>query len=320
MKRVWLAAIVTLLGCAPHPRTIAQPSAATNRAREVANSTNCIVADTSAIARDTLYTIGVETHGDDAATTECERHVTSATPVIITEAPGPDADLRDILDRGLPAAHLPRPDVVVTRDPNLLAYAASSAEYFTVALPYDRTYFLVAVDSASPAPSRVERDALARDAVTADARGAAPPFASINDTTCLVVFARASPPPRSVVAYPAGDAVARQLAERIVALARARARPAWLPASLASGGAASRVAAIDIGSAADALLGGRAAAAIVAIPRDPHTECGTSDNSFPWRGVPLVDSRAHAIVRRGSGAAFVIGAYGTLRFIRRSAP
>jgi hypothetical protein len=320
MKRVWPAAVITLLGCAPHLRTALQPSSATDRARTPANPTNCIVADTSATTRDTLYAVGVETHGNDAATTDCERHATAESPVVITETPDPGADLRDVLDRGLPAAHLPRPDVVVTRDPNLLAYAASSADYFTVALPYDRTYFLVAVDSASPAPSQVERDALARDAVTVDARGAVQPFASIIDTTCLVPFAPPPPPPRPVVAYPASDPIARQLAERIVALVGAHPRPAWLPASLVSAGAAPRIASIDAGSAAYALQGGGAAAAIVAIPRNPHTECGTSDVPTPWRGVPLVDSRAHAIVRRGSGTAFIIGAYGTLRFIRRSAP
>jgi hypothetical protein len=319
MKRIWPAVVITLLGCA-HLRTASQPPAAAARARGIANATNCIVADTSAITRDTLYAIGAETHGDDAATADCEHYATATAPVIITETPAPGTDLRDVLDRGLPAAHLPRPDVVVTRDPNVLAYAANSADYFTVVLPYDRTYFLVAVDSASPAPSQAERDALARDAVSADARGAVQPFASMIDTTCLLPFAPSPQPARPVVAYPASDPIARQLAERIVALAGAQPRPAWLPASLASGSAAPHVAAIDAGSAADALLGGRAAAAIVAVPRNPHTECGTSDAPTPWRGVPLVDSRAHAIVRRGSGAAFIIGGYGTLRFTRRGTP
>ncbi len=67
--------------------------------------------------------------------------------VIVTESPDPDADLRDVLDRGLPAAHAPRPDVVVTRDPIVLSYAARAPGYFTVTLPYDRTYVLVSADS-----------------------------------------------------------------------------------------------------------------------------------------------------------------------------
>jgi hypothetical protein len=312
MKRIWPAVVITLLGCA-HLRTASQPPAAAARARGIANAPNCIVADTSAITRDTLFAIGAETHGDDAATADCEHYATATAPVIITETPAPGTDLRDVLDRGLPAAHLPRPDVVVTRDPNVLAYAANSAEYFAVALPYDRTYVIVPADSEVTAPTQTERDALARDAVTADARGAAPPIASVTDGTCAAPLAAVGTPTRPVVAYAAGDAIARQLAERIVALAAAHARPAWLPARLASAGATPRVAAVAADSISVALATGRAAVAVVAFPRDPPAPCGTP-------GIPLVDSRAHAIVRRGSGAAFIIGADGSLRFTRRSVP
>jgi hypothetical protein len=236
---------------------------------------------------------------------------------LITETPAPETDLRDVLDRGLPATHAPRPDVVVTRDPNVLAYATSSADYFTVALPYDRTYVLAAIDPATAIPSQADREALARDAVMADTRGATPPFAWLSPT-CTALAARPTAPPKSVVAYASGDAIARQLAERIVALASARERPAWLPASVASSGAALRVAAIAADSIAIAIATGRAVAAVVALRRDPRTRCGTPAVPLAWQAVPLVDSRAHVIVRRGSGAAFIIGVDGTLRFVRRA--
>jgi len=313
-----LLLVAAVLGCAPHARTVPRSATTSSPAREIANAPACIVADSSAPTRDTLYVVGVEARGADVAPTDCERRVTEAPPVIITESPTPGSDLRDVLDRGPATARAPRPDVVVTRDPNVLAYAARSAEYFTVALPYNRTYLLVSVDSAFAVPSPAERGALARDAVTADARGAAEPFAWLADASCIAPFILPLAPPRSIVAYPAGDEIARQLAERIVALAAARTRPAWLPANLASG--APRILAVTADSIDAELATGRAAAAIVALPRDPRARCGTSRASVPWRGVPLVDSRAHVIVRRGSGAAFIIGADGTLRFTRRIAP
>jgi hypothetical protein len=306
MKRIGPAVIMTMLACAPHPRTALQSP----------RTPACVIADTSALSRDTLYAVGVESPSADSMPGDCERRAAAVAPVLITETPAPETDLRDVLDRGLPATRAPRPDVVVTRDPNVLAYAASSAEYFTVALPYDRTYVLAAIDSAPAAPSQADREALARDAVMADTRGATQPFAWLSPT-CTALASPPAAPPRSVVAYASGDAIARQLAERIVALAGARARPAWLPASIASSGAALRVAAIAADSIANAIATGRAIAAVVALPRDPRTRCGTPSVPLAWQGVPLVDSRAHAIVRRGSGAAFIIGVDGTLRFVRR---
>jgi hypothetical protein len=319
--RVLAAALAAILaGCTLHPRTTSR--AAASSAAALVTTPACIVADTSARTRDTLYVVGVEPPGDNATSTDCERRATAAPPVIIAEMPAPGTDLRDVLDRGLPATHMPRPDVVVTRDPNVVSYAATSAGYFTVVLPYDRTYVLVSADSAPAIPSQTDRDALARDAVTGDARGATPPFAWLADPTCMAPFApTAAPtaaPPKSVVAYVDGDAIARELAERVVALAASRIRPAWLPTILAPGAAPARVAPVTADSITGALATGLAAAAVIALPLDPRARCGTPGAPFPWRAVPLVDSRAHAIVRRGSGAAFIIRADGTLRFIRRS--
>jgi hypothetical protein len=314
--------IVTLLGCAPHPRAAPPSPAPSDPARGASNAIPCVVADSSAPTRDTLYVIGVELRGTDAGSTDCERRVasTARSPVIVTETPGPGSDLRDVLDRGLPHTSAPRPDVVITRDPEVLSYAASGADYIIATLPWNRTYVLAAADAATTIPSDAERAALARDAVTADARGAVQPFAWLTDSNCVAPAALSSTTPRSIVAYAAGDAIARQLAERIVALASGGARPAWLPAQLAQGAQAPRVAPVVTDSIAGALATGRAAAAVVAIPRDPRAQCGTPSAPLPWRAIPLLDSRAHVIVRRGSGAAFTIGLDGSLRFLRPGAP
>jgi hypothetical protein len=317
MKRFWPAVITTVLGCAPHPRT-ALPPALSARAHGVPSMPACVTGDTSAPTRDTLYTVGVESPSADSMPGDCERGAAAVAPVLITETPAPESDVRDVLDRGLPATHAPRPDVIVTRDPNVLAYAMSSADYFTVVLPWNRTYVLASADSASAVPSQGERDALARDAVTGDTRGAAEPFAWLTDASCVAHFAPASTSSKPVVAYAAGDAIARQLAERVVALAGAGPRPAWLPATLASSAAAPRIAAMAPDSISGALVSGRVAAAVVAVPRDPRSRCGTPSAPLATGAVPLVDSRAHVIVRRGSGAAFIIGVDGTLRFVRRA--
>jgi hypothetical protein len=314
--------IVTLLGCAPLHRAAPPSAAPFDPARGASNEITCVVADGSALTRDTLYVVGVELRGTDSGSTDCERRVASMarSPVIVAETPGPGADLRDVLDRGLPATSAPRPDVVITRDLEVLAYAASGADYFITTLPWNRTYVLATADAASTIPSEAERDALARDAVTADARGAVQPFAWLTDSSCVAPSPRSSTTPRVVVAYAAGDAIARQLAERIVALARGGARPAWIPARLAQATQAPRVAPVVADSIADALATGGAAVAVIALPRDPRAPCGTGNAPLPWRGIPLLDSRAHVIVRRGSGAAFTIGPDGSLRFLHRDAP
>lgn len=225
-----------------------------------------------------------------------------------------------MLDRGLVASNGPRPDVVVSRDPGVISYANSSRDYIAVALPYDRTYVLVSADTTARFPALAERDALARDAVTADTRGAQEPFAWLADATCVGSPDSPLTSAGPVVAYAVDDAIARQLAERIVALAAARPSPAWLPAMLSPRAAVLRVAAMQADSIPAALATGRAVAAVIAFAHASRVRCGTAAAPTSWRAVPLIDSRAHAIVRRGSGAAFVINDDGTLRFVRRSKP
>jgi hypothetical protein len=305
------ALVLAVAGCAPHPRVSLAPHG---------GGSDCVVADTSAATDDTIYVVGTVQSPLYTMASECIRVATVRGVVVVSESPSPDADLRDILDRGLPAAHMPRPDVVVTHDPNVLSYAARRPEYLTVVLPYDRTYLLVSADSSAFIPSQVERDALARDAVTADARGAAEPFEWLSDSTCFAPRVSTPASPRRVVAYTAGDAIARQLAERIVALSGTRTRSWWLPPTVNAGETALRVAPLAPDSIRVALATGRIVAAVEPVARFPRTHCGTSMGWVPWGSVPLVDSRAHAIVRLGSGAAFVVNDDGTLHFVRRPRP
>lgn len=321
-----IATAVLLLGCASQPGPAPTQAPHAERVPGAApDAAPCVVADTSAPSRDTLYTIGLESPRTDTRSLDCEGRPLPAldAPALVALTLAPGTDLRDVLDRGLPASGGPRPDVVVTRDPDVLAYATRRADYLVSPLGWNRTYVLVdaRAETAAVVPPAEARDALARDAVSADARGAAAPFPWLSDPACFAPGPEPGGAARSVVAYATDDAIARQLAERIVALAAAPERPGWIPAALArTGGGPARVLPVPGDSIPAVLAAGRATAAIIALARDPGAACGTPQAPMPGRGAPLVDSRAHAIIRRGSGATAIIGADGTLRFRRRGAP
>jgi hypothetical protein len=332
--RLALASLL-VLGCACGARGPAHGAAAGALPAAWVAPT-CLVADTSAPTADTLYVIGVlqNVTGPGQASVACAGHRgrSGAAPVIVPlEAPA-GIDLRDVLELGVADGGGRRPDVLVTRDPDVIAYARGRPDLFVEALPWSVTYVLVPAhhdpvhnDSTAtiPAlPSSAARDAMARDAVAADARGAAEPFAWRNDAHCAlstgsVPTADAHP----VVAYAEADATARQLAERIVSLAATDARQAWLSAAIKGHEQPIilRVAPMPADSAPAALATGRAVAGVLAIARDPQQRCGTSDGArVPARAVPLVDTRAHVIVRRGSGATFLVAPDGSFHFVRRA--
>ncbi|MDE3127837.1 MAG: hypothetical protein KGL38_07515, partial [Gemmatimonadota bacterium] len=187
----------------------------------------------------------------------------------------------------------------------------------SVPLAWDRTYALLvpAADSTIAIPSPAERDEMARDAVQADVRGATLPLPWPGEGACP--GPAGSPPANTpaVLAYAAGDAIARQLAERVVALASPGARPAWIPGWLARQMARTRPAPRD--SIAALLATWRAGAAVTYFARVPQFPCDSLGAVPPgYAAVPLVDSRAHALVRRGSGVAFYVTDDGGLRFVR----
>ena len=191
-------------------------------------------------------------------------------------------DPRDALDRGA--------DLVVTRDPTLVDYIAGRPEFSAFPLPWSRTYVLVQPAAARPIDmgrGNAERRSLARDAVSADARAAEPPFWWNEVAACPAGLASGPTPTSSRVAYIRGDEVARDLAERIVALT--------------GSGTGLRAAALEPADFATLLRTGSDQAYVVALPRQTFAPCR---ESAAWpdgvRIQPLIDTRAHAIVRRGA--------------------
>ena len=210
-------------------------------------------------------------------------HLTPRTPALIFRRP-PSGDPRDALDRGA--------DLLVTRDPALVDYAAAKSEFVSLPLPWTTTYVLI--EPAARENGLVPggklgalRQSLARDAVRADARAAEPPFWWDDLERCPAPPAPLVGPRSSRVVYPVGDEVARALAERIVALAGAGA------------GLTTRSLADDELRAA--LRSDSERAYLLAVPRQSLTVCR---DSAEWllgaSAVPLIDTRAHAIVRRGA--------------------
>ncbi len=207
-------------------------------------------------------------------------------------------DPRDLLD--LPAVGALRPaDFVITRDADAVAYAGARAGFRTIPLAWDRSYLLVsplALDALDGIESPDFRESLARETLRDEARPPAPPF-TWNSQDCSTRPLR--PMGRlSQVVYPLDDDVARQLAERLVALRFPAYRAlGLLPDPLAA-----------------SLAAGEAALYVVPVNRTPAAGChGFPASPAGSRVIPLVDSRAHAIVRDGV-PPFYIEADGSVRF------
>ncbi len=191
-------------------------------------------------------------------------------------------DLRDELDAGA--------DLVVTRDPAVIEYAAQRAELEIFPLPWNRTYVLAQRAGALPLGTGLHdesvRRSLAEEAVLADARPSQRPFWWDSPcTTMISTHVRVPTAPRLV--YLQGDPVARQLAERIVALA---------PDS-------SRLTALEMDSAGFAAARAKGAdrAYILSVPFRPISPCREAARLTQGYSItPLIDTRARAIVRRGS--------------------
>lgn len=190
-------------------------------------------------------------------------------------------DARDALDRGA--------DLIVSRDPTLLEYAARRPEFTLHPLPWDKTYVLAqpaGAQSLAGVSTNAERQSLARDAVDADARAAEPPF-WWSESSCPADKPAAVTSVSDRIVYLREDAVARALAERLVALAG--------PAIRLS------AAALEESELVGALRSGSERAYVVGLPSKPLQPCRELSNFPPGiRILPLIDSRAHAIVRRGA--------------------
>lgn len=211
----------------------------------------------------------------------------------------PPRDLRDAMDAGV--------DIMVTDDPGTLAYAAQRSGFASVPLPWSRTYALVLRTPADSAAVVVPgfREALARDAVRVEARSAAgdsltPACPSPRSTAVGEAPPSPGSPARTAgaIAYPSADAAARDLAARLAALGVAGAR-AVLP--------------LDEDALLASLRAGHEAAYVLPLPR---TLAPCRDIPVPAGAavVPLVDTRAHVIVRSGA-PSMAVEWDGTLRLL-----
>ncbi len=244
---------------------------------------------------DSLWPLGTRSN---RITSERDRPVVTSTTGTLSSirflvATG---DPRDLLDQGV--------DLFLTRNPAALDYAATLPQFQSVPLPWQRTHVLLTPGRLSTAPSLSEeaRRALADDAVRGEARGAMGPFwwEAVADCEVAVPLARessAQPTPRIV--YDGSDGAARDLAERFVAVG-----DTILPDR--SRGAYQRATGLTGEALALARRRGTDAGYIMALDSRPLDSCRDLQvvmDGARWLDrhaiIPLVDTRLHAIVRRG---------------------
>ena len=228
----------------------------------------------------------------------------SSSSVRFLVAPGRDA--RDLLDEGV--------DLLLTRDATALAYAAALPQFVVLPLPWQHTHVLLTPGRSrtSHTLSPEDREILAHDAVRGEARGALGPFWWESVAYCGVAYSPSKTPaaPTARIIYDGNDAVARDLAERLVGLVGTSGpgAAAILDALLPDrpGRTFQRAAGLTGEALASALRGGNDAAYIVAVDRRPLDPCREMQAVVDRAGwldpetiVPLVDTRLQAIVRRG---------------------
>jgi hypothetical protein len=221
-------------------------------------------------------------------------------------------DPRDLLDQDV--------DLLLTRDPAALDYAATLPQFQSVPLAWRHTHVLLTPGRSrtSPSLSPESRQVLADDAVRGEARGAQEPFWWHSVSDCEVVplppRSQFSPIPRIV--YDADDGAARDLAERLVGLVRATGPAArvFLDVLLPDRPRRTyqRATGLTPEALAVALRRGADAAYVLSVngrPVEPCREVQAIMDGAPWLDpqtiVALVDVRLQAIVRRGRSGATV---------------
>jgi hypothetical protein len=217
-------------------------------------------------------------------------------------------DARRALDSGI--------DVVITADAAALEYGRALPDYAVTPLPWSRTYLLAS--RAQPDSAGVPVDALnalARDAVRADVRAA-------TDVVPCPALSPSMPAAQqhNTLVYPREDAIARSIAERLVALAWPVARsPAWLRDRLPAGHAGnSAPAALGVSRTAftDSLASGRGLAFVVPVDTHAWRSCDGAHAadaltaailSSALHATPLLDARDHLLHHRDIGRVTIMG-------------
>ena len=192
-------------------------------------------------------------------------------------------DPRDALDRGT--------DILVTYNPAVVEYVAGQPEFVSFPLPWSRTYVLLEPPNRTESLAHTLSDPQVQrsltDAARVDARPAEPPFWWSEVSACSGPTAAETQNRSSRVVYAEGDDVARRLAERVVALTPP--------------GTEVRTAALNPAQLGAALRNGSEKAYVLAAPRRSLAPCR---DSLSWPStasiLPLIDTRASLIVRRGS--------------------
>lgn len=221
----------------------------------------------------------------------------SASPSIVVRTTD-GRDPRDLLDNS--------PDILITGDADILDYASKRPGTVLAPLPWDRVYVLLLAPEGRPPGDLIPADSvgfrmeLARDVVRGEARPAKPPYWWSDLSGCSDSITRVpvetGATSQVTIGYPASDAAARSLAERIVALGDS----SWFARGLATH---------DFETA---LHGGAMDAYILPLPRRSLVPC--RDASWPEGAtlVPLVETHRTAILRK-DGPALVVGGDGSLR-------
>ncbi|HEY2855149.1 MAG TPA: ABC transporter substrate-binding protein [Gemmatimonadaceae bacterium] len=243
--------------------------------------------------------------------------IASQSAPYLVSAPVPSHDPRDAIDAGS--------DVLVTDDKMAVAYAAARPNLEAVTLPWRRTYAL-ALSGAAPmiasallrpdSESAALRISLAHDAVRAEARAAQPPYWWDGSPACGTILdslpaARVANGRSNRVVYRREDAIARGLAERLVA---------FDVHSVAAG--------LSPDAFARALRDGGELAYVLDLTRvslSPCDDLRELRSSAPWliagpsadaRVLALIDTRESAIMSRNRVSATVDWS-GTLHFAQR---
>jgi hypothetical protein len=215
-------------------------------------------------------------------------------------------DPRDLLDKGV--------DLLLTRDAAALDYAATLPHFQSVPLEWQRIHVLLTPRrmSVTPSPSEDALQALATDAVRGESRGAVGPFwwQMLQDCEVTDSQPRNQPATTSRIVYDERDAAARDLAERLVGLARDAGPEARALLELLLPDHPGRTNQRAVGLTGEALARARRlgtdAGYILRLERRPLDPCRDIQvvmDSAQWLNpktiVPLVETRLRAVVRRG---------------------
>lgn len=218
---------------------------------------------------------------ESEATVAAQRRDSAGRRRMVHFTPVADRDPRDLIDSGV--------DALLTADPAVIDYARTRSGHRVLELPWSATYALLAAAPLPTTDPAAFREELARDVVTGGARGGAAPGWWRDARGCPVADGPRLPPTARTgrVVYPRADQHARELAERLVALA-----------------AGLRTAGLAADEFERALRAGNEFAYVFAVPSRVRSACGMLqriglDPRQLGELAPLVETRYSLVVRTG---------------------